>query len=117
NEEPKGCIRESAEGATAQVVAAHNLLQPFCPRKLHILPQAYLHSLVIRSKTWKSVFPLCQSSTHVEPANFTRVDEGVGAFAGTFPIAVSQTWTGGLVKLLCRENLALSTDVFLSNVA
>jgi hypothetical protein len=34
---------------------------------------------------------------------------GVGAFASNCPIAGSQTWTGGPVKLLCRENLALST--------
>jgi hypothetical protein len=34
---------------------------------------------------------------------------GVGAFAGNCPIAGSQTWTGGPVELLCRENLALST--------
>jgi hypothetical protein len=30
-------------------------------------------------------------------------------FASNCPIAGSQTWTGGPVKLLCRENLALST--------
>ena len=30
-------------------------------------------------------------------------------FASNCPIASSQTWTGGPVKLLCRENLALST--------
>jgi hypothetical protein len=30
-------------------------------------------------------------------------------FASNCPIANSQTWTGGPVKLLCRENLALST--------
>ena len=34
---------------------------------------------------------------------------GVAAFASNCPIAGSQTWTGGPVKLLCRENLALST--------
>src|SRR5713101_4470961 len=34
---------------------------------------------------------------------------GVGAFASNCPIAGSQTWTGGPVKLLCRESLALST--------
>src|SRR5580658_2042454 len=34
---------------------------------------------------------------------------GVGAFASNCPIAGSQTWTGGAVKLLCRENLALWT--------
>jgi len=34
---------------------------------------------------------------------------GVGTFASNCPIAGSQTWTGGPVKLLCRENLALST--------
>jgi hypothetical protein len=34
---------------------------------------------------------------------------GVGAFASNCPIAGSQIWTGGPVKLLCRENLALST--------
>jgi hypothetical protein len=36
---------------------------------------------------------------------------GVGAFASNCPIAGSQTWTSGPVKLLCRENLALSTDL------
>src|SRR5882672_6101412 len=34
---------------------------------------------------------------------------GVGAFASNCPIDGSQTWTGGPVKLLCRESLALST--------
>jgi hypothetical protein len=34
---------------------------------------------------------------------------GVGAFASNCPIAGSQTWTGGPVKLFCRECLALST--------
>jgi len=34
---------------------------------------------------------------------------GVGTFASNCPIAGSQTCTGGPVKLLCRENLALST--------
>src|SRR5882757_4782000 len=34
---------------------------------------------------------------------------GVGTFASNCPIAGSQTWTGGPVRLLCRENLALST--------
>ena len=33
----------------------------------------------------------------------------VGAVASNGSIAGSQTWTGGPVKLLCRENLALST--------
>jgi len=37
---------------------------------------------------------------------------GVGAFASNCPIASSQTWTGGPVKLLCPENLALSTALF-----
>src|ERR1700687_3493194 len=34
---------------------------------------------------------------------------GVGAFASNCPIASSQTWPGGPVKLLCREDLAVST--------
>jgi hypothetical protein len=34
---------------------------------------------------------------------------GGGAFVSDCPIAGSQTWTGGPVKLLCRENLARST--------
>src|SRR5580692_8856462 len=39
-------------------------------------------------------------------------DCGVGGFASNCPIASSQTWTGGPVKLLCPENLALSTALF-----
>jgi hypothetical protein len=35
----------------------------------------------------------------------------VAAFASNFPIAGSPTWTGGGMKLLCRESLALSTAV------
>jgi len=44
-----------------------------------------------------------------------RICDGreVGAVASNCPIAGSQTWTGGPVKLLCRENLALSTALFL----
>jgi hypothetical protein len=34
---------------------------------------------------------------------------GDGAFASNCSIAGPQTWTGGPLKLLCRENLALST--------
>src|SRR5271170_6233093 len=37
---------------------------------------------------------------------------GVGAFASNCPIASSQIWTGGPVKFLCRENLALSTALY-----
>jgi len=37
---------------------------------------------------------------------------GVGAFASNCPIAGSQTWTAGPVKLLCRESLELSTTLF-----
>jgi hypothetical protein len=40
---------------------------------------------------------------------YTCDGRGVGAFASNCPIAGSQTWTGGPVKLLRRENLALST--------
>jgi hypothetical protein len=34
---------------------------------------------------------------------------GVGTFASNCPIAGSQIGAGGPVKMLCRENLALST--------
>jgi hypothetical protein len=37
---------------------------------------------------------------------------GVGAFASNCLIAGSQTWTGEPVRLLCRENLALSTALY-----
>src|SRR6266436_5668458 len=36
NEEPKACTRESAGGATAQVVAERRLLQPLYPLALEI---------------------------------------------------------------------------------
>jgi len=49
---------------------------------------------------------------------FYRCDgRGVGAFASNCPTAGSQTWTSGPVKLLCRENLALSTAPVLSDVS
>ena len=37
------------------------------------------------------------------------MDVGLARLPATAPIAGSQTWTGGPVKLLCQENLALST--------
>ena len=50
------------------------------------------------------------SQINLDKGPFCSCDRrGVGAFASNCPIAGSQTWTAGPLKLLCRENLALST--------
>src|SRR5713101_5345868 len=51
------------------------------------------------------------SSLPFSPINLDKGPSAVELprFASNCPIASSQTWTGGPVKLLCRDNLALST--------
>ena len=55
------------------------------------------------------------SSLPFSPINLDKgpstaaMDVGLARLPGNCPIAGSQTWTGGPVELLCRENLALST--------
>ena len=85
----------------------HKRLGGWWPKTLY-LPFQTLRYIGMAARGVLSSLPFSPITIDKGPSAAAMVVE-LPRFASNCPIASSQTWTGGPVKLLCRESLALST--------
>ena len=88
----------------------HKRLGGWRPTTLYLLFQT-LRCIGMAARGVLSSLPFSPVNLDKGPSTAAMVVEFPG-FASNCPIAGSQTWTGGKVKLLCRENLTLTTALF-----
>ena len=87
----------------------HKRLAGWRPKDKDFVPSVSNASLHWDGSTWSLELLTFLPNQPRQRPFYSCDGRGVGAFARNCPIAGSQNWTGGPVKLLCRENLALST--------